>query len=138
MGVKIGLLPYGCRNQLYILDCHWHKQHPRDVEVAHLSQSRHNLQTEETKVSDLKCSDILASNKLTEHQLYQERNTLNKFSGNTGSPPASNLEPPVFRLTTRMELLSLSATSNSCISVIKIPMLSAMRSETEWQKKSQQ
>lgn len=55
-GVKIRLLPCDYRNQLHILDCHWHKQHPKDVGVAHLSQSHHNLQTEETKVSDLKMS----------------------------------------------------------------------------------
>lgn len=35
--------------------------------------------------------------------------TLNRLSEKYGSPPASNLDPPVFRLSTRMELLSLSA-----------------------------
>ena len=35
--------------------------------------------------------------------------TLNRLSEKTGSPPASNLDPPVFKLSARMELLSLSA-----------------------------
>lgn len=35
--------------------------------------------------------------------------TLKRFSEKSGSPPASNLDPPVFKSSARMELLSLSA-----------------------------
>ena len=41
--------------------------------------------------------------------LTQNKSTLNKLSEKIGSPPASNLDPPVFRSSARMELLSLSA-----------------------------
>lgn len=42
--------------------------------------------------------------------------TLNRFSEKTGSPPASNLDPPVLRSTARIELLSLSAMYASLMS----------------------
>lgn len=38
-----------------------------------------------------------------------EKQTRNRLSEKTGSPPANNFDPPVFRSTDRMELLSLSA-----------------------------
>lgn len=38
-----------------------------------------------------------------------KKQTRNRLSEKTGSPPANNFDPPVFRSTDRMELLSLSA-----------------------------
>lgn len=51
--------------------------------------------------------------------MYPEKKiTLNKLSEKTGSPPASNFDPPVFRSSALMELLSLSAMYSSLRSTI--------------------
>lgn len=60
-------------------------------------------------LSDMKNSEMI--------MMITRGDTLNKLSEKTGSPPASNLEPPVFRSSARIELLSLSATYISSISV---------------------
>lgn len=94
-----------------------------DVEEVLQHQFHHGHRTEieaaKLKLRSLAFTDLIvehaclhAAYSLTKFKNENERestDTLNKFSENKGSPPASNLDPPVLRSRARIELLSLSA-----------------------------
>lgn len=91
---------------------HWNLLHPCH-QTEHQNEHQFDYQThliEIARSSNHRCPRHDHSVDIRFWSLHNLPNrTWNKLSENVGSPPASNLEPPVVRSTLLIELLSLSA-----------------------------